>query len=84
MLTQNLDNLSVRLSKEETEASLAIYDMCGTGAIYQNQNNYEFYTISRETGNVLRLDRFKSTWIKQVGLSFKFMYSTKWKKVQDE
>jgi hypothetical protein len=80
---QNLDNLLLRVSKEETEASLAIYDMCQTGSIYQNQNNFEFYTISKETGNVMRLDRWNSTWRKQVGLSFKFMYSTKWRKIND-
>lgn len=84
MTDQNLDDLLLRLEKQDTEASLAIYDMCEAGSIYQNQNNFDFYTVNKFTGVVMRLERFKGVWQKQVGLSFKFMYSTKWRKVTEK
>lgn len=83
MITQSLDNLNNRMSSEETEASLAIYDMCATGALYQNQSDFDYYSVSRETGNVTKLNRWTSKFEKQKGIAFKFMYSTKWKKIND-
>lgn len=79
-----LENLQNRLASEETEASLAVYDMCATGAVYQNQADLEFYSVSKETGNVLKVNRWTRTFEKQKGIAFKFMYSAKWRKVLNE
>lgn len=79
----NIENLSIRLSNEETDAVIAVPDMA-FGNIYQHQGNLQFYTVNKFTGDALVLDRVNSKWLKQVGLSFKFMMSTKWKRVEDE
>lgn len=79
-----LENLNNRLASEETEASLAIYDMCATGAIYQNQSDLEFYTVNKNTGTVMKVDRWRTGFEKQVGCYFKKMYSVKWKKVLND
>ena len=80
----NLDNLSMKLESQETESSFAIFDMMTNGSVYQNQNDYEFYMINRQTGIISKLDRFKNLWMKQRGLSFQYMYTSKWRKVNEK
>lgn len=79
----NIDNLYNRISKEETEAIVAVADMM-FGNIYQSQSDFNFYTIEKFTGYVLRLDRFDGKWLKQKGLSFSWVMSQKYKKVLEE
>lgn len=78
----NLDNLFGRLAKDETDPAFAIFDMMSTGAIYQHQGTLEYYIIQASTGNVYQLNRYNNIWGKTI-LTFKFMASSKWKKVED-
>ena len=79
----NLENLSMRLASEVVNATLAIYDMCESGAIYQSQSNFEYYRVEKFTGNVYQLNRFESKWVKLGGIMFKTIYGMTWKKVED-
>lgn len=77
----NLDELCARVEKEETASMLAVADMLASGSIYQSQKDFDFYMINGVTFEVLRLDRWIKVWNKEKGLSFKWVYSQKWKKI---
>lgn len=77
----NFDNLCIRTSKEESDSLLAVADMIASGAIYQSQKDFNYYKMNIISSDIMVCDRWAKTWVKQKGLSFKWVFNQKWKKV---
>lgn len=77
----NTNDLYNRLAQDITEPILAVPDMA-FGNIYRNEGDLEYYTISKNTGDAFKLDRFKNSWEK-THLTIKFFFSSKWRKVNE-
>lgn len=77
----NIEDLFNRLEDEITSSGFAIADMA-LGNIYYNTNNCCYFTINKTTGDVYKLNH-RREWVKEVGISVKFMLSQEYKKVKN-